>query len=540
MLIHARRLLRDEEGQTLVLGAVAMLILALAVMSTVNIGHVAYEKIKLQNTADSAAYSLAATQARVFNFYAYTNRAMICHYNSMLTIIAYLSYAVYLQNTLGRIATVLQFIPYIGTVASIIKRIIDYTVKALKYLAKIAIPGLGLVNAAYFLFQLGMFAVMQTALLTQPDVVQDNDPDAKTEVNLSNLGMGDAIPAMAKVANVYSVNRVIDYKRMMQLIPGTNDWRAVKTPGDEGNEARIIMSELINNARHEWVAGSKDGIKLLGRRWTLRMIIPGIGGLSRITLTKGARTEHGMMPAGSVNDKHDQIYSVDQFKIHVKSLIFGYWWQLLYESIVKADYKQGGISERADITRKHCCRFCFRCKAGRAIVDPFVEPIGRLIQVAVRAANQTHRNEKIAKYFGVTPFMKFDPTARWRQGFNQPDFMVVANKDDDKLNTYSDTYQKKIHLDYGVAATNNQNPRGEDSTLDFKTDLTGDGWLSDLVNGMNAISVARTYYHRPGEWKEHPNFFNPFWAAKLHPVAHHSFIGEVPHLANFGDEIITH
>ena len=34
----------------------------------------------------------------------------------------------------------------------------------------------------------------------------------------------------------------------------------------------------------------------------------------------------------------------------------------------------------------------------------------------------------------------------------------------------------------------------------------------------NAVARAMTYYHRPGNWKEHPNFFNPFWRAKLAPV----------------------
>jgi hypothetical protein len=32
-----------------------------------------------------------------------------------------------------------------------------------------------------------------------------------------------------------------------------------------------------------------------------------------------------------------------------------------------------------------------------------------------------------------------------------------------------------------------------------------------------AVSKAMTYYHLPTDWKEHPNFFNPFWKAKLQP-----------------------
>jgi hypothetical protein len=30
-----------------------------------------------------------------------------------------------------------------------------------------------------------------------------------------------------------------------------------------------------------------------------------------------------------------------------------------------------------------------------------------------------------------------------------------------------------------------------------------------------AFARAQAYYHRPGDWTEHPNFFNPFWRARL-------------------------
>ena len=40
-----------------------------------------------------------------------------------------------------------------------------------------------------------------------------------------------------------------------------------------------------------------------------------------------------------------------------------------------------------------------------------------------------------------------------------------------------------------------------------------------LGNGV-AMSKAMVYYHLPrwpDGWKEHPNFFNPYWKAKLQP-----------------------
>jgi hypothetical protein len=42
--------------------------------------------------------------------------------------------------------------------------------------------------------------------------------------------------------------------------------------------------------------------------------------------------------------------------------------------------------------------------------------------------------------------------------------------------------------------------------------------IADQKNGA-AVSKALTYYHRPRDWQEHPNFFNPYWHAKLHPFS---------------------
>ena len=66
-----------ESGQVLVLGALGLLVVALMVFITLNLGQAVYEKIRIQQLADTAAFSLAVQQARAFNFFAYTNRANI-------------------------------------------------------------------------------------------------------------------------------------------------------------------------------------------------------------------------------------------------------------------------------------------------------------------------------------------------------------------------------------------------------------------------------------------------------------------------------
>ena len=76
--------MRRQEGQALVMACLLMLVLAIAALTTVNIGHNVSERIRLQNTADSAAYSMAAMEARAFNFYAYANRTQVSHYVSAM------------------------------------------------------------------------------------------------------------------------------------------------------------------------------------------------------------------------------------------------------------------------------------------------------------------------------------------------------------------------------------------------------------------------------------------------------------------------
>src|SRR5438105_632967 len=82
--------------QVLVLGAIFGLVLMLCVLSTVNLGRAVYAKVQLQTAADAAAYSQAAVEARVLNFTAYTNRAMVVHYASIMAAAAYLAWVHFL------------------------------------------------------------------------------------------------------------------------------------------------------------------------------------------------------------------------------------------------------------------------------------------------------------------------------------------------------------------------------------------------------------------------------------------------------------
>ncbi len=68
-----------QRGQALVFTTIVMLVVMLALVTMYSMGQLTTAKMKLQNTADAAAYSSALAQARDYNFSAYVNRAMIAN-----------------------------------------------------------------------------------------------------------------------------------------------------------------------------------------------------------------------------------------------------------------------------------------------------------------------------------------------------------------------------------------------------------------------------------------------------------------------------
>ena len=121
MIGALHRLRRCEEGQALVLAAIFGLVLMLCVLGTVNLGRTVYQKVQLQAAADAAAYSQAALEARVMNFTAYVNRAMVAHYASVMAATSYLTWLHFIWAGFKPLLEVLDSLPYIGPIAAAIE-----------------------------------------------------------------------------------------------------------------------------------------------------------------------------------------------------------------------------------------------------------------------------------------------------------------------------------------------------------------------------------------------------------------------------------
>ncbi len=87
------RIVLKTRGQTIVLGVLTLLVLAVMMMLTFTLNNVVHEKIRLQSTSDAAAYSSAIVQARAFNSMVYSNRAIAAAVVAQMTVHAWMNTA---------------------------------------------------------------------------------------------------------------------------------------------------------------------------------------------------------------------------------------------------------------------------------------------------------------------------------------------------------------------------------------------------------------------------------------------------------------
>lgn len=509
-----RRLRRDERGQALVIGAVAMLVLAVTVMASVSIGHGVYEKIKLQDAADAQAYSLAVKEARAYNFLAYTNRAMVVHYSAMLTFMSYVSHALYLDMTIGKLASVAQYIPGIGAIFAAVRQVIKAWKVAVEWVARILIPLLSALNVALWLAQEAMMlGTLKDLMLTANDgTLRGTDPRAKPGRIMTT---GSALDVLRGRPNLNSANmknflHVIDdgpssRATSFDLLDPTGLTKRAKLLNQNDNKLsnpdmakyRLLMGNLVNGVRREWTAVGKN-IPIIGRKWSLNLCIPFVFG---IRLTKVADSQIKSFDEEFEDNRRDQLFASDDIKIQMAlPCIPGRrrgWKDILNVNFRAAADNQGGFHQT----------------------------------YGTRKTNDHH------KWIGLTPFFTADTSFvdPWHNHFSYPCNVTVLSKD--MIPQSAQSPRQPFHLENlrggsgfmtdsrsGQLDDGGTNVRG--GFLDITWALAGGNGkraenFREQTGGMMALSVGRAIYHRPGDWKEEPNFFNPLWTARLAPAKTH-------------------
>ena len=331
MIARMRALRRSEEGQALVLAAIFGLVLMLCVLGTVNLGRAVYDKVQLQAAADSAAYSQAALEARVMNFTAYTNRAMVVHYASLMAATSYLTWVHFAWAGLKPLLDILDGVPFIGPIATALGTALGALVRILDSGIAVLCPLLSSANLMLYALQEGAWHAMWLRL----------GLPAAPEAHSGDSAAHPYRPLWPRVLPL--VNQAVFAQTRGHLTVPQDAAESLELLEASKSEAvqlaRLHMLEIANSARQPWVAYGdryqRPSLSPMARhfRWGFSV------GVASLSLGSVGRTEMGVAPPGKgrarAPEAFPQIWSGQQLRLVAKA--FGFTKKLNVLSLVEID-----------------------------------------------------------------------------------------------------------------------------------------------------------------------------------------------------------
>ena len=101
-------------GQALIAALAFAALLAGGSLLVFTLGQTVNDKLRLQNAADTSAFSAALWEARSLNFQAYTNRAIVANEVAIAQFVSLQSWSSYMGRTLGNTSRVTAWVPAVG------------------------------------------------------------------------------------------------------------------------------------------------------------------------------------------------------------------------------------------------------------------------------------------------------------------------------------------------------------------------------------------------------------------------------------------
>jgi len=263
-------------GQALPLAMVLLVAVAAMLFFMFNSGQLVQEKIRLTNTADAVAYSAGVFEARVLNYDAYTNRAMIANEIAIGQAVGLASWAKYISTAADNISMVTDYIPVIGWAISAALEAISYAADYSTYAFAAVVTLHDATLNALSLSQLAVHGPANSIALfnrksVMDEVARKNDPDAVVDP----LPLSDDF---ATFSQRYSTKD--ERKRMGQLVQDSRDgflvgrsWDVVSplncmrfVPGSIGAALRKRGSSELIDLTEGW--SSMDTVSLHLEIWT--------------------------------------------------------------------------------------------------------------------------------------------------------------------------------------------------------------------------------------------------------------------------------
>lgn len=559
VLTRYHHLRRDQDGQAIILGCVMVLILALAVLGTVNLSKTTHERIRLQNAADNAAYSLATHEARAFNFYAFSNRTQISQYVTVMQLVSMNSTMLFFYGFLGFVkgfadtlaslcdgvcGKVICALPIVGEIVqaiALVGQIIDQIIVAVRtfvdladrLIGRVIVPLIAGANQAMFALDKA-YKLATLGLVSAPEalrIARLTHPEAE--------GAGAVSDVTLSVINAQRFNQA--HSSDAEALPGSPENGA--TTSDK-NFARRGLGELVHATRYDfWVYDRTFPDRLGGfirNTGPLQPVLDFVGLISGFLPIKFPGHTR-LLSAQSIRPKDCKPYKDAEGT--------GYAWGT-YPSgnqLMANHYFYLGAPSAA--ARRSVCTpdlpwwlepmEFFNNKVMASVMSVDAAASSRGSGWHCGWTGQMHHQDIppwvtcLTVYWpkfdctdfgghpwdGLTPYMAYqigdEPLARGKfaDEHNQPDAWVALHLPIEKTNlTASTPGHGTSAIDVQVAT-----PSGPERAMNVNT-VAAAPRLGPLPVGMNVISRATAYYHRPGNWQEHPNLFNPFWRAKLAPI----------------------
>ena len=222
-----------QRGQVLPLATLLLLAVAATLFYMFNGGQLVQEKLRLTNTADAVAYSAGVFEARMLNYDAYTNRAIIANQIAIGQAVGLASWAKYMGTSAATIRPYLYLIPVVGAALA---EAMDYFESAMETLT----PALAVAVTRHD-------AAIQALALSQQLI----------------HGPGDAVTAASRLALMQRVASDNDPQAVVDPLPIGDDFigftRAYATRDD-----RRRMGTLVDDSREAF---------LRSRNWNFGVVL---------------------------------------------------------------------------------------------------------------------------------------------------------------------------------------------------------------------------------------------------------------------------
>jgi len=548
--VHAPK----QRGQALPLAAIGLFVMALAVIATMNLGQAVHEKIRLQNAADAAAYSLAAMEARAFNFIALTNRVQIVHYNAAM---AFQSYATYVGYCIGLFGTLRDLVsdvmsslrtgcmipPPVGTpyctalsalswlppVLRIVMRAFSMAYKVIHWSADQLTEAMTLFNR-YQVWQMQLLRALQinTHIITgMNDFVKENDPAMTytAKNNWFNMILNQVLNSLEFQA-AFDRGAGLNPFWLDALMRGWQKdlpaWDKKSKP-PETEKAYRIMTEIANASRSNADIYDRSNNHVIASNFIAHIVGKKLGATKLVE--KGTPD-----PAvDEIRDRNNSNYLLGKRVASDDFLKFGLGGAVAPPAVVALF--PNGVKQIGDgivTDEKSGKHYHYNFPSGLAAPAGMsgLLALPPMQGVARRSFDKNGDSGKTHKWKGLAPYFKFKPLSKQNSDFNQPSTWMFLNKHHSGFQTGSNKKPWHYTFDWNQSNGSNTgvNQWGEriggaevTGTVSLDTTIGGER-NSYLFEGLNVISRGLVYYHRPGVWSEHPNMFNPFWRARLAPV----------------------